>query len=415
MTPTLWPHQIAAADAVDAELARGVRSTLVVAATGTGKTTTAAEIVRRGRSAGRALWLAHREELVRQAAGRLRSYGLMVGVEMADEHAGAVEHLDAVVASVQTLAGDRRRERFAADAFARVIVDEAHHAPARTYRTILDHFPDARVVGLTATPDRGDKVAIGRVFETVAHVYAIRDGIRDGFLVPIRQRAVTIEGLDLSRVRTTAGDLNEGDLEQVLLDPDLLQSVAAAIVDAAGARPTIVFGVTVAHAHALAAALNGYEAGSARALDGGTDSDTRRATLRDFGAGKFARLVNCALFTEGFDEPRIEVVAVVRPTKSRALYAQMVGRGTRIAPGKSDMLILDFQGNAGRHSLACPLDLLGGSDLDPAVKDKATRAIAERPGLDVLEAIETATRQLAEERRRRTRSAVRSPGSSTPA
>lgn len=401
MISTLWPHQVAAADAVDAELARGVRSTLVVHATGTGKTTTGTEIVLRRRPQGRALWLAHREELVRQGAARMRAHGLTVGIEMADEHAGEVERLDVVAGTVQTLAGDRRRERFAADAFATVIVDEAHHAPARTYRTILDHFPHARVVGITATPDRGDKVAMARAFESVAHVYAIRDAIRDGYLCPVRQRAIHVEGLDLSRVRTTAGDLNEGDLEAVLLDPDLLQAVAGAIVDAAGSRKTMIFGVTVAHAHALAAALNGYEPESARACDGGTETEIRRSTLASFAAGKFRRLVNCALWTEGFDEPSIECVAVVRPTKSRALYTQMVGRGTRIHPGKRDLLILDFQGNAGRHSLACPIDILGGADVDPAVKAKASRAMAERPGLDVLTAIEQATRELAEERRRR--------------
>ena len=279
------------------------------------------------------------------------------------------------------------------------VVHNCHHAPSKTYRTILDHFPDAKVVGLTATPDRGDGVAMARVFESVAHVYEIRDAIRDGFLCRIKQRAIQVEGFDLRGVRTTAGDLNEGDLEALLLDPELLQQVGAAIVDAAGARPTMVFAVTVAHAHALAATISGFEAGTARALDGGSAPELRKATLADFRDGKFKRLVNCALFTEGFDEPTIACVAVARPTKSRAFYAQMLGRGLRSLAGKPDCLILDFQGNAGRHRLIGPTDVLGGADVDPAVKKKADAALAARPDLDLLTALETAARELAEERR----------------
>lgn len=264
---------------------------------------------------------------------------------------------------------------------------------------MIDHFPQAKVVGLTATPDRGDGVAMGRLFESTAHVYGIRDGIRDGFLCRVKQKAVEIEGFDLREVRTTAGDLNEGDLERLLLDPDLLQRIAGAIVEAAGDRKTMVFCVTVAHAHALAATLNGFEPESSRALDGGSDGELRRQTLQDFADDKFKRLCNCQLFTEGFDEPSISCVAVTRPTKSRAFYAQMVGRGFRVFKGKADCLILDFQGNAGKHTLACPIDILGGADVDPAVKKKAAAAMAERPDLDLLTALEMAARELAAERR----------------
>ena len=394
MSVTLWPHQSAAADAVDRELAR-VRSTLLVHATGTGKTSVGAEVVRRRRPIGRALWVAQREELIRQAAGRIATQtGLTVSIEMADER-GDLDS-DVVVGTVQTLSRARRLERFPSDHFGLVVLDEAHHAVSRSHGTVIDRFPGAHVLGMTATPDRGDKAAMGLVFNSVAHEYGIRDGIRDGFLCPIRQRKIVIDGLDLSSVRTTAGDLNDGDLNDALMVDGVLRDVAASVIIEAGERPTIAFTPTVAVAYRLAAEMNQIEPGSARACDGATDRDDRRELLAAFERGEFKRLVNCALFVEGFDSPGIAVVAVVRPTKSRAFFAQMVGRGTRTAPGKRDLMVLDFRGNAGRHKLVGPLDVLGGTD---AVKERAETKCAADPDLDMLRALVDAEVELDAERR----------------
>jgi len=389
---TLWPHQSAAADAVDRDLER-FRSTLLVHATGTGKTTTFAECIRRRRPIGRALVIADRKELIRQAFKRIPlQTGLSVSVEMNKERASLDS--DVVVATVQTLSKLRRRERFPADHFGTIVVDEADLAVAQGYRLVLDHFPGAKVLGVTATADRSDGAALGLVFDSVAHVYDIRDGIRDGFLCPIRQRSIKIDGLDFSKCRTTAGDLNDGDLQDALVE--FLPEIAAAIIREGGDRRAIVFTPTVPIAYQLAAELNKIDPGGARACDGTTHDDERDKTVEDFDAGAFPRLVNCALWVRGFDSPGIELVAVVRPTKSRSFYSQMAGRGTRIFPGKRDCLLLDFRGNAGRHKLVGPLDVLGGTD---AVKERAETKCAADPDLDMLRALVDAEVELDAERR----------------
>jgi superfamily II DNA or RNA helicase len=397
MSIELRPYQEQAVDGVLRELEKH-RATLLVAATGTGKTTIFSEIARlwleQGR--GRVLILAHREELITQAARRVATQtGLRVGIEMAEQRIDPLFPPDVVVATVQTLSKERRRSLLPPEFFGLVIVDEAHHAVADTYGSVIDYFAGAKVLGVTATPDRGDGAAMRQVFESVAYVYEIRDAIEQGYLCQIRQKAVRIEGLDLSSVRTVAGDLNEGDLEGVMLDDENIQAIASATLQEAGSRPTMLFGVTVAHAHALAAALNRYQPGCARALDGKSDRDLRRDTLAAFSRGEFQVLSNCALFTEGFDEPSIACVAVARPTKSRAFYTQMVGRGTRLHPSKRDLLILDFQGNAGRHTLVSPLDILDGNK-DAQAKALAAKKMAADPELSILDALDEASREIAE-------------------
>jgi len=391
----LRPYQEQAVAGVFREL-EGHRSTLLVAATGTGKTTIFSEVARLWRPRGRTLILAHREELINQAARRVAEQtGLSVGIEMADQRVDPLFPPDVVVGTVQTLSKERRRSLLPPDFFSMVIVDEAHHAVADTYGSVIEYFAGAKVLGVTATPDRGDGAAMRKVFTSVAFVYEIRDAIEQGFLCQVRQRAVKVEGFDISRVRTVAGDLNEGDLEEALLDDKVLQGIASATLQEAGDRPTMLFGVTVAHAHALAEVLNRYRPGCARALDGKSDRELRRSTLAAFSRGEFQVLSNCALFTEGFDEPSIACVAVARPTKSRGFYTQMAGRGTRLHPGKRDLLILDFQGNAGRHSLVSPLDILDGS-MDEEAKKIAAKKIAADPELSILEALDAASREKAE-------------------
>lgn len=396
-------YQEAAVSAVLRELDR-VRTTLIVMPTGTGKTVVFAELARRWLDAGgrRVLVLAHREELIQQAKDKLRAFaGLQSDIERADDRApvGMFES-PVVVATVQTLARQARLDRFGPDGFGLVIIDEAHHAPSATYRQIVDFFAGAKVLGVTATPDRSDGEAMGQVFESVAFVYEIRDAIDEKHLVPIRQKAVEVAGLDLSSVRTTAGDLNEGDLTKILMEEENLHGIAHPTRELAGDRPTVVFSPSVEHAHSLAAVLDRGKPGCARALDGTAPPDLRARTLADFRSGAFQFLVNCALFTEGFDEPSIACVAVARPTKSRALYVQMVGRGTRLCPpDKKDLLVLDFKGNAGRHKLVTALDILAGNE-DPEVVERA-RALAAKGELALHEAIDEARARLAEERRRK--------------
>jgi superfamily II DNA or RNA helicase len=395
----LRPYQQQAIAAVLEAWGAGWQAPLLVMSTGLGKTVCFAKLAEAVRPVGRTLVLAHREELIAQACEKIAAWTpLSTAVEMADARAdGALLPADVVVASVASLA--RRLARYPRDTFALVIVDECHHAPASSYRTILEHFAGAKRLGLTATPDRLDGLALGGLFDCAPFTMELRDAIEQGWLVRIRQRAVQVHGLDFSQVRTTAGDLNEGDLERILVEEDALHRIAEPIVRHAEGRPTLVFATTVAHADALAIVLGRYAgADVVAALSGQTDRATRRATLEAFRAGRLRYLVNVALFSEGFDEPAVACIAMARPTKSRALYTQQIGRGTRLHPGKTDLLVLDFVGNAGRHQLISALDVLDGPQ-DAAVKARAQRLMARDPQLDILGALGRASQELGEEAR----------------
>lgn len=404
----LHPYQVEARDAVLAQL-RTCRSTLIVLPTGCGKTITFAALAELACRRGRVLVLAHREELVEQARDKIARFAdLTCGVEMGERTCAGVEMPQVVSASVQTLSRETRRRAYAPDAFCFVIVDEAHHAPADTYRSILSYFARAKVLGVTATPDRMDGQGMSEVFESVAYVYEIRDAIEGGFLVPIRQRTVMIQGLDLSRIASRAGDFAEGELERALMDEDVLHKMAVPTIELSGERPTIVFTAGVDHAHALAGVMNRYKPGLAAAVDGTTDRALRRKLIEDFSSGRIQYLLNCAIFTEGFDAPPTSCVSVARPTQSRALYSQMVGRGTRTSPatGKRDLLVLDLVGQAGKHSLVNCTDILDGNR-DGEVRQLAMRILAADPEMPVLEALDEAEERIAAEKRARVVAAVR--------
>lgn len=398
---TLRPYQVEAVERIRAELETN-RSTLLVMATGTGKTATFTEVIREW--PGRCLVLAHRDELVQQAVSRIRaSTGKIVGIEKAEDYAGAAAEV--VVASVQTLYQPRRLERFGPNGFGLVVADEAHHYVAPSFKKVLDYFTGAKVLGVTATPDRADRLAMGAVFDSVAFVYEIEDGINDGFLCPIKATSVLVEDMQLADVRTVAGDLNQGDLDAVMSTERVLHGVAKPTIELAGGRRTLVFTTSVANAHRLAEVFNRYKADSARAVDGGMDLDLRRRTLADHQAGKFQFLCNVAVLTEGYDDPLVACVAMGRPTKSRALYTQMVGRGTRVAPGKADLLVLDFCGNAGKHALVSATDILAGRFPDEVV-ERARRKVANEPGTNVREALLDAEAEIKAERERAARRAA---------
>jgi superfamily II DNA or RNA helicase len=392
----LRPYQIDAVEAIRAHLA-AQRSTLLVMATGLGKTQVFGAVTAGWPKPGRVLVIAHREELLDQARKRLMAMtGEYVDLEQAEFRASGAR---IVVGSVQTLSRPKRLERFPQDAFELVIVDEAHHAVASTYKRVLDWFEHARVLGVTATPDRQDEKAMGQVFETVAYKREIEDGIRDGFLCPIRVTQVQVDAIDLAAVRTTAGDLNQGDLDAVMSVEEVLHGVVKPTMELAGDRRTIVFTTSVANAHRMAEIFGRYRNGCARAVDGETPTDIRRGTLAAHKRGDFQFLVNVGVLTEGYDDPGVACVAMARPTKSRALYAQCAGRGLRIHPGKVDCLLLDFAGNSGRHRLVSALDILAGKYSDDEVK--AAKEIAEKtPGIDAQEALEKAKADLAEKQRK---------------
>lgn len=372
--PTLRHYQTTAIHAVRDQLTR-VRSTLVVAATGTGKTVTFAEDARIEVShGGRVLILVHRDELARQARRKCEVVGLFPDVEKAKHRASTLAKV--VLASVQSMRG-ARLARWARDHFTKIIVDEAHHAAADSYQAILNYFDSAKVVGYTATPLRADGKALGDTFATVASTYDIRQAIAEGNLVPIVARRIVIESVDLSSIAMRAGDFAQDQLAGVMADERALRGVAVPFLELAQDRLAIGFCVDVEHAEKMARIMNYHRPGCARAVSGKTDEDEREYLLEEHARGVFQFLFNCEILVEGYDAPAVSCIAMIRPTKSWARFVQAAGRGLRPSPetGKRDCLILDFTG-ATKHSLIGPADCLAGAgELADDVRDEINRLI----------------------------------------
>lgn len=353
MGQELRPYQQQARDRIHAEWDAGHTRTLLVLPTGTGKTivfaSVAADQVRAG---DRVLILAHRGELLEQAADKLqRSTGLVSAVEKAESTC-----LDSwyrvVVGSVQTLQRPARLERFPRDYFGTIIIDEAHHAITDGYRRILDYFSGAKVLGVTATPDRGDMRNLGEVFDSLAFEYKLTDAIKEGYLCKIMAQTIPLQ-LDITSVTMSGGDYAVGDLGTAL-DP-YLEQIAAEMARRCKSRKTVVFLPLIKTSQKFRDLLNTY---GFRAAEVNGQSDDRRQVLADFDAGKYNVLCNSMLLTEGWDCPSVDCVVVLRPTKVRSLYSQMVGRGTRLSPGKTDLLLLDFLWMTDKHELCRPADLV---------------------------------------------------------
>ena len=353
MGQELRPYQQQARDRIHAEWDAGHTRTLLVLPTGTGKTivfaSVAADQVRAG---DRVLILAHRGELLEQAADKLqRSTGLVSAVEKA-ESTCLDSWFRVVVGSVQTLQRTARLERFPRDYFGAIIIDEAHHAITDGYRRILDYFSGAKVLGVTATPDRGDMRNLGEVFDSLAFEYKLTDAIKEGYLCKIMAQTIPLQ-LDITSVTMSGGDYAVGDLGTAL-DP-YLEQIAAEMARRCKSRKTVVFLPLIKTSQKFRDLLNTY---GFRAAEVNGQSDDRRQVLADFDAGKYNVLCNSMLLTEGWDCPSVDCVVVLRPTKVRSLYSQMVGRGTRLSPGKTDLLLLDFLWMTDKHELCRPADLV---------------------------------------------------------
>jgi len=372
---------------------------LVVMATGLGKTILFSHIAKEFIPRGRIMMIAHREELITQGKEKMDLVtGTEASIEMGDRWAldGGFLKSDIVCSSIQTqnagMRGEGRMTRFDPNEFSLLVVDEAHHATAASYQRMIQYYqqnPDLKVLGVTATPDRTDEMALGKIFSDVSFEYDIRDGINHGWLVPVSQQMVHVEGLDLSSVKTQAGDLNGRQLAEVMEFEENLHAVASPTIELCGDRKTLVFTASVAQAERLTEILNRHKGGCANFVCGKTPKDIRRMMLADYAEKKFQYLVNVGVATEGFDDPDIEVVVMARPTKSRCLYTQMAGRGTRPASNiamelntfaaegarkaliarsdKPQVEIIDFVGNSGRHKLVHAPDILGGIYEDDVV------------------------------------------------
>lgn len=393
----LRPYQREAVDAALAELAK-VRATLGVAHCGAGKTQIGGAIIKA--FPGRILWLAHRDFLLSQARARIMQMCAEdVSVEKAEQR---MEGTRVVVGSVQTMRGERLRAH-APDKFSLIIVDEAHHATAPGYRAVFDHFASAKAFGITATPKRHDKIGQWNVFESVAFQRDVDVGVAEGYFCPIVPVSRMIDSIDLSKVKTTAGDLNLGDLEAQIAES--AAAIAQIAFEEAKDRPTLIYTPGVASAHAVADTLNQLKPGSARSVDQDTDVGERAEALRDFASGKIQFIANCAIYIEGLDVPNARCIVIARPTKSQGLYVQMAGRGGRpegwigqldtveqrlaaiAASSKPNFLLLDITGHPGRHSLVTAANALAGKRVPDAVKDRAADVLAKKPGTTLDEAL----------------------------
>lgn len=361
-TIILRDYQEEAVEAVLAAPGEGIQRPLVACPTGAGKTVVFAEVIRRRE--GRALVLAHRDELISQAADKIRMVmpGADIGIVKAQRNEADAA---VVVASVQSLSAKRLATL---GSFETLIVDECHHAPASSYGrilTTLGAFEDdgPLTLGVTATPERGDKLALGKVFQKIVFRRSLVWMIAKGYLSDLRAVQVHLKA-DFDALKVRKGDYIDSEVSDMLSEAHAPEMAARAYLEHAAGRRAIVFTPTVALAYEMAEEFR-RQGVSAEGVDGTTHPDERRAILRRFHDGETMAVANCGVFVEGFDEPSVGAIVMAKPTRSRPAYLQMLGRGLRLFPGKTDCLLIDLVGSTTRHDLVTASTLLG---LDPKPK-----------------------------------------------
>lgn len=387
----LRPYQAEAKQAILAAWDEGYRKTLLVLPTGCGKTVVFSSVTENQVNKGhRVLIMAHRGELLDQAADKLKEASGLDSVLEKAESTSLGSFLPVTVGSVQSLAQEKRLARFPNNYFQDIIVDEAHHCLSDSYKRVLDHFPNANILGVTATPDRGDMKNLGEFFDSKAYEYSMTEAIHEGYLCPIKAQMIPLE-LDIADVGISSGDFSAGEIGHAL-EPYLHQ-IASEMANYCRGRKTVVFLPLIATSQKFCAMLN--DAGL-RAAEVNGNSDDRSEVLADFEAGKYDVLCNSMLLTEGWDCPSVNCIVVLRPTKIRSLYQQMVGRGMRLSPGKTELLLLDFLWMTERHDLCRPSALISK---DEAIAKKIDeRMVEDADGFDLIEAEEQAERDILAER-----------------
>lgn len=409
------------------------RAAICVMATGLGKTTVGAIVCNRWCNGG-VLWLAHRIELLDQAANDLeRELGYRPPIEQGPrglDPSTMFEYGNVIVGSIQSMITDRRRRKFADTPFGLIVVDECHRSTSPSYKKLLDQYPNAKILGLTATANRTDGTAMGLVYEVVAYEMGIVEGIDKGWLCDIQQKFAVCEDLDLSKIPLTTNEFGERDfqaaaLQELLNQEGPLHAMSRPVLDmTTHGQQAIVFTASVQHAHLWAAVLNHYRPDCAKAIDGtmGTGPDTPRAhAVSAYRRGELQFLLNYGVATEGFDAPMTAMVVMGRPTKSKLVYTQMLGRCTRALPGIVDAyptpderkdaikastkpfaIVLDFVG-ATKLGVCTASDILGGN-YDVDVRDAADNIIGAKGQGNVRDALNKARASLlleSEEQKRR--------------
>lgn len=390
----LRPYQQQAKDAIFSEWKNGIKKTLLVLPTGCGKTIVFAKVAEECVKGGsRVLILAHRGELLDQAADKIgKSTGLGCATEKAEQTClGSWFRI--VVGSVQSMMREKRLNQFPNDYFNTIIIDEAHHCISDSYQKVLRHFPAAEVLGVTATPDRGDMQNLGTVFESLAYEYTLPKAIKEGYLSPIKAVTIPLK-IDMSAVGVQAGDFKSGDIATAL-DP-YLESIAEEMEKYCSNKKTVVFLPLVKTSQKFRDILNNH---GFKAAEVNGDSKDRAEILEAFDKDQYNVLCNSMLLTEGWDCPSVDCIVVLRPTKVRSLYCQMVGRGTRLSPetNKDHLLLLDFLWHTERHELCHPASLICES---AEVAQKMTENMEKDAGcvIDIEEAEKTASEDVVAQR-----------------
>lgn len=388
----LRPYQQEAMDAILEAWENGTHKTLLVLPTGCGKTIVFAKVTEECvRQGDRVLILAHRGELLEQAADKIRkATGLGCATEKAEETClGSWFRI--TVGSVQSMMRESRLSRFPDDYFDTIIIDEAHHCISDSYQRVLHHFPEAKVLGVTATPDRGDMKNLGQIFESLAYEYTLPRAIKEGYLSPIKAVTIPLK-VDLTGVGVQSGDFKAGDLGTAL-DP-YLEGIATEMEKYCREKKTVVFLPLVKTSQKFRDILNAH---GFQAAEVNGESQDRTEILQEFADGRYNVLCNSMLLTEGWDCPSVDCIVVLRPTKVRSLYCQMVGRGTRLFPGKDHLLLLDFLWHTERHELCHPAHLICESE---EVARQMTENLEKDAGcsVDIEEAEQTASEDVVAQR-----------------
>lgn len=388
----LRPYQQEAMDAILEAWENGTHKTLLVLPTGCGKTIVFAKVTEECvRQGDRVLILAHRGELLEQAADKIgKATGLGCATEKAEETClGSWFRI--TVGSVQSMMRESRLSRFPDDYFDTIIIDEAHHCISDSYQRVLHHFPEAKVLGVTATPDRGDMKNLGQVFESLAYEYTLPRAIKEGYLSPIKAVTIPLK-VDLTGVGVQSGDFKAGDLGTAL--DSYLEGIATEMEKYCRDKKTVVFLPLVKTSQKFRDILNAH---GFQAAEVNGESQDRAEILQEFDAGRYNVLCNSMLLTEGWDCPSVDCIVVLRPTKVRSLYCQMVGRGTRLSPGKDHLLLLDFLWHTERHELCHPAHLICESE---EVARKMTENLEKDAGcpVDIEEAEQTASEDVVAQR-----------------
>jgi superfamily II DNA or RNA helicase len=402
-------------------------------ATGLGKTAVVSRIASQW-AHGNVLILAHRIELVDQLAESMATeLGYWPFIERGERgcdpdllHQGGL----IVCGSIQSMNTARRRRKFRDHPFGLIIIDECHRATSPSYRSLIEYYrqidPNLRVLGVTATPNRSDKTALGIVFQDVAFNMGINEGIDQGWLVDVHQKFAVLGDVDFSALKTKLNqfgekDFDQADLERVLSEEGTLHAMTRPVLDMAGDdKQAILFAASVEHARLWSMVMNRYRPGCAMDVNGETDTAVRKQAVNQFKTGQLQFLLNYGVFCEGFDAPATSIVVMGRPTNSLLVYQQMLGRGTRTIPGVVDgiptpdgrrdaiaasvkpwVTVLDFVGNS-KHKIITAVDVLGGN-YDVEVKDLAAGRLASKPGnvRESMRKAKAAMQLLAEEERRK--------------